>query len=328
MAMAQGLLEDYGDDIEGLLENYEIRAWIGEGQYGRVYEGLRKETGERVALKKIALEEDEGVPATAIREVASLKSLQHSNIVRLLDVVCNQSRTSLTFVFEYMEGDLRQYVKAKNPLPADTLRSMFFQILLGVSFSHAQRVIHRDLKPQNILIRNQTPKIADFGLARAVTTPHMPFTREVVTLWYRAPEILLGSSRYSTPVDMWSCGCILAEMATGSALFNGDSEFGTLMRIFELCGTPSDENFPGVTELPHFNRNFPQWKRPKFETVLASGPNLTEPGLALLQSLLTYPTTERITPRKACRHTYFSGLDISGYDTGHLQSIDVHLGLA
>jgi serine/threonine protein kinase len=326
MALEQGLNEEYGEDVAGLLQDYEIRNWIGEGQYGLVYEGVARATGERVALKRIALDEEEGVPATAIREVASLKSLTHANIVRLLDVLCNPTRSSLTFVFEFMEGDLRQFVKAKQPLEADTIRRIFFQILLGVSFSHAQRVIHRDLKPQNILIRDGVPKIADFGLARAVTTPHMPFTREVVTLWYRAPEILLGSSRYSTPVDMWSCGCILAEMATGQALFNGDSEFGTLMRIFELCGTPTDDNFPGVSELPHFSKSFPQWKSPKFDQVLVAGPNLTERGLLLLQGLLAYPSTDRTTPRKACRHSYFQGLDLAEFDTGHLQSIDVHIG--
>lgn len=314
------LRDDYGDDVGELLDKYEIRALIGEGQYGRVYEGVSRRTGDRVALKKILLDDDDGVPATAIREVASLKALNHSNIVRLLDVDCNSSRTALTFVFEFMDGDLRQYVKQFAPLKEDVIRTMFFQILLGVTYSHAQRVIHRDLKPQNVLIRGTTPKIADFGLARTVTTPHMPFTREVVTLWYRAPEILLGSSRYSTPVDMWSCGCILAEMAVGTAIFNGDSEFGTLMHIFELCGTPCEETFPGVSELPHFTPNFPKWRTPKFETILEAGTQLTEPGLDLIKGLLRYPTAERFTPRRACRHDYFSTLNYADYDTGFLES--------
>jgi serine/threonine protein kinase len=320
MTIGTELREEYGEDMAGLLAKYDITTCIGEGQYGRVFEGLQRSSGERVALKKIALDEDEGVPATAIREVASLKALKHDNIVRLLDVDCNPSRTALTFVFEFMDGDLRQYVKQYHPLPADGIRAMFYQIILGVSYSHAQRVIHRDLKPQNILIKGSTPKIADFGLARAVTTPHMPFTREVVTLWYRAPEILLGSARYSTPVDLWSCGCILAEMAIGQALFNGDSEFGTLMRIFEICGTPTEETFPGVGDLPHFSPNFPKWTKPRFQSLLQLGPSITAEGLELLKGLLVYPAAERLTPRKVCRHEYFSSLNPADFDTGFLES--------
>merc|ERR1719223_283861 len=133
-------------------------------------------------------------------------------------------------------------------------------MIAGLNFCHARRIIHRDLKPQNLLIdRNGTLKLADFGLARAFGIPVRTYTHEVVTLWYRAPEILLGSKHYSTPVDLWSVGCIFAEMITNRPLFPGDSEIDELFRIFRVCGTPNEELWPGVSSLPDYKPTFPNW---------------------------------------------------------------------
>merc|ERR1719247_2611472 len=133
-------------------------------------------------------------------------------------------------------------------------------------------MLHRDLKPQNLLVdrRGDTLKLADFGLARAFNVPIRPYTHEVVTLWYRAPEVLLGEERYATPMDIWSLGCILAEMATGQALFPGDSEIDTIFRIFRLLGTPSDEVWPGVTTLRDYKQHFPQWRDSNMAEVRAA----------------------------------------------------------
>ncbi|XP_071066916.1 cyclin-dependent kinase 3 isoform X2 [Dasypus novemcinctus] len=157
--------------------------------------------------------ETEGVPSTAIREISLLKELNHPNIVRLLDVV--HSDKKLYLVFEFLSQDLKKYMDstAASELPRHLVKSYLFQLLQGVNFCHSHRVIHRDLKPQNLLINELGAiKLADFGLARAFGVPLRTYTHEVVTLWYRAPEILLGSKFYSTAVDVWSIGCIFAEM--------------------------------------------------------------------------------------------------------------------
>ncbi|XP_041117296.1 cyclin-dependent kinase 2-like [Polyodon spathula] len=187
---------------------------IGEGTYGVVYKAKNKLTGQAVALKKIRLDpETEGVPSTAIREISLLKELNHPNIVKLLDVVHTEKK--LYLVFEYLDQDLKKYMDSSQPvgMPLPLVKSYLLQLLQGISFCHSHRVIHRDLKPQNLLInRAGAIKLADFGLARAFGVPLRTYTHEVVTLWYRAPEILLGCKYYSTAVDIWSIGCIFAEM--------------------------------------------------------------------------------------------------------------------
>ncbi len=152
--------------------------------------------------------EDEGVPSTAIREISLLKELNHANIVNLLDIVHEQNQ--LYLVFEYLEQDLKRYMDYSGfpRLDPSLVKSYIRQILTGIAYCHSHRVLHRDLKPQNLLInRKGCIKLADFGLARAFGVPVRTYTHEVITLWYRAPEILLGARQYSTPVDIWSIAC-------------------------------------------------------------------------------------------------------------------------
>uniref|UniRef100_A0A8C6SZB3 Cyclin-dependent kinase 1 n=1 Tax=Neogobius melanostomus TaxID=47308 RepID=A0A8C6SZB3_9GOBI len=217
------------------MEDYLKIEKIGEGTYGVVYKGRHKATGQVVAMKKIRLEsEDEGVPSTAVREVSLLQELKHPNVVRLLDVLMQESR--LYLIFEFLSMDLKKYldsIPSGQYMDRMLVKSYLYQILEGIYFCHCRRVLHRDLKPQNLLIDNKgVIKLADFGLARAFGVPVRVYTHEVVTLWYRAPEVLLGSPRYSTPVDVWSTGTIFAELATKKALFHGDSEIDQLFRIF------------------------------------------------------------------------------------------------
>ncbi|XP_054393351.1 cyclin-dependent kinase 3 isoform X3 [Pongo abelii] len=278
---------------------------IGEGTYGVVYKAKNRETGQLVALKKIRLDlEMEGVPSTAIREISLLKELKHPNIVRLLDVVHNERK--LYLVFEFLSQDLKKYMDSTpgSELPLHLIKSYLFQLLQGVSFCHSHRVIHRDLKPQNLLINELGAiKLADFGLARAFGVPLRTYTHEVVTLWYRAPEILLGSKFYTTAVDIWSIGCIFAEMVTRKALFPGDSEIDQLFRIFRMLGTPSEDTWPGVTQLPDYKGSFPKWTRKELEEIV---PNLEPEGRDLLMQLLQYDPCQRITAKTALAHPYFS----------------------
>ncbi|GMQ03497.1 hypothetical protein CsSME_00049274 [Camellia sinensis var. sinensis] len=244
------------------MDQYEKVEKIGEGTYGVVYKARDRVTNETIALKKIRLEqEDEGVPSTAIREISLLKEMQHGNIVRLQDVVHSEKR--LYLVFEYLDLDLKKHMDSCPEFSKDPrlIKMFLYQILRGIAYCHSHRVLHRDLKPQNLLIDRRTNalKLADFGLARAFGIPVRTFTHEVVTLWYRAPEILLGSRHYSTPVDVWSVGCIFAEMVNQRPLFPGDSEIDELFKIFRVLGTPNEDTWPGVTSLPDFKSAFPKW---------------------------------------------------------------------
>ncbi|XP_058888440.1 cyclin-dependent kinase 2-like isoform X1 [Acipenser ruthenus] len=306
---------------------------IGEGTYGVVYKAKNKLTGQAVALKKIRLDaETEGVPSTAIREISLLKELNHPNIVKLLDVVHTEKK--LYLVFEYLDQDLKKYMDSSQPvgMPLPLVKSYLFQLLQGVSFCHSHRVIHRDLKPQNLLINLAGAiKLADFGLARAFGVPLRTYTHEVVTLWYRAPEILLGCKYYSTAVDIWSIGCIFAEMVglteggraprrgahsvapcshdcltssqvTRRPLFPGDSEIDQLFRIFRMMGTPSEAVWPGVTQLPDYKARFPCWGR---QDINKMAPQLDPIGQDLLLQLLQYDPSRRISAKAAISHEYF-----------------------
>lgn len=205
--------------------------------------------------------ESEGVPSTAIREIALLRELNHPNVVRLLDVI--HSDKNLYLVFEYLNQDLKKLLDDSNGgLEPSLVKSYLWQLLQGIAHCHTQRVLHRDLKPQNLLIDDAgNIKLADFGLARSISLPIRGYTHEVVTLWYRAPEILLGSSVYGPAVDIWAIGCIFAEMCSKKALFPGDSEIDQLFRIFRTLGTPNESIWPGVSSLPDFKISFPQWLR-------------------------------------------------------------------
>ncbi|KAL1780238.1 cyclin-dependent kinase 3 isoform X1 [Sigmodon hispidus] len=279
---------------------------IGEGTYGVVYKAKNKETGQFVALKKIRLDaETEGVPSTAIREISLLKELKHPNIVKLLDVLHREKK--LYLVFEFLTQDLKKHMDSTPTpeLPLHVVKSYLSQLLQGLNYCHCHRVIHRDLKPQNLLINEfGAIKLADFGLARAFGVPMRTYTHEVVTLWYRAPEILLGSKFYSTAVDVWSIGCIFAEMVTGKPLFPGDSEIDQLFRIFRTLGTPSEATWPGVSQLPDFKNSFPKWTRKGPEEIVPSlGPEGKD---LLLSQLLQYDPSQRISAKTALAHPYFS----------------------
>ena len=190
---------------------YETIEILGHGAYGRVYKARDIENNTYIAMKKMNIDlEREGVPTTTLREVALLKELSHPYIVKLFDVVVTEKK--LFLIFEFLEKDLRKALD-EAPLSAEQIRKIMSQILEALVFCHSRRFMHRDLKPENILIDNEfNIKLADFGLARAYQIPGKPYTNEVQTLWYRAPEVLLGCEQYSVSIDVWSLGCILAEL--------------------------------------------------------------------------------------------------------------------
>jgi len=286
---------------------YDMLEILGEGTYGKVRKARCRQSGEFRALKQMKISNrDEGVPSTAIREIAILKELTHENVVGLIDVFCKPGE--LVLVFELLDSDLKKHMKALNgKLSVSQVRNFSRQLLSGIEFCHAHRVIHRDLKPQNLLIdSNMRLKIADFGLARAFILPMPQYTHEVITVWYRPLEILLGSKLYSLPVDIWGVGCIMAEMATGAPLFAGDSEIDTAFKIFQKLGTPTEATWPGVSELPDFKPTFPKWQSKGWANIRNTLPQVGASGVDLLDKLMRYNPGARISARSALHHAYFA----------------------
>lgn len=292
-------------------ERYQrIEKAVGEGTYGVVYKAKDRMTGEVVALKKIRLEvEDDGIPSTTLREISVLRQLRHENIVELKDIV--QANGRLSLVFEFVDKDLKRYMEACNgPLDPQLIKSYTLQMLRGLDYCHTRGIMHRDLKPQNILVNREGQlKIADFGLARAFVPPIRAFTHEVVTLWYRPPEILLGQKVYALPVDMWAVGTILAEMVTKKPLFPGDCEIDEVFKIFRVLGTPDEHAWPGVTELRDWNNEFPQWVPMNLSRVV---PGLCDAGYQLMESFLALDPKNRMTAREALSHPYFDDISADG----------------
>ncbi|CCH62625.1 hypothetical protein TBLA_0H03440 [Henningerozyma blattae CBS 6284] len=293
--------------MSGELANYKRLEKVGEGTYGVVYKALDLRNGQRiVALKKIRLEsEDEGVPSTAIREISLLKELKDDNIVKLYDIV-HADAHKLYLVFEFLDLDLKRYMES---IPKDQslgdkiIKKFMMQLCKGIAYCHSHRILHRDLKPQNLLInRDGNLKLGDFGLARAFGVPLRAYTHEIVTLWYRSPEVLLGGKQYSTGVDIWSIGCIFAEMCNRKPIFSGDSEIDQIFKIFRILGTPNESIWPDIVYLPDFKPSFPKWHRKDLAQIV---PSLDSHGIDLLDKLLAYDPINRISARRAVIHPYF-----------------------
>ncbi|KAL8599779.1 hypothetical protein ACOMHN_040489 [Nucella lapillus] len=290
-------------------QKYEEVAVIGNGAYGTVYKARDlKKQGEFVAMKRIRLNNtEEGMPMMAIREISMLKQLEkyeHPNVVKLLDVSHNtitDREIRLNLVFEYMEHDLASYL-AKLPAPGlgpDRIRDLMSQFLNGVDFLHSNRIVHRDLKPQNLLIsKDGRLKLADFGLAR-IYSFHMALTTVVVTLWYRSPEVLM-QAEYGTSVDMWSCGCIFAELFTRRALFKGTSEFDQLKKIFEVIGLPPKGDWPDRVSV---HRN--SFRQTPPLTLHSLVPEMGPLAKDLMERMLVFKPGRRISSHQALMHPYF-----------------------
>ena len=283
-------------------DRYEPTEMVGHGAYGKVYKARDKDTNTFIAMKKMNINlEREGVPTTTLREVTLLKELNHPNIVRLFDVIVTEKQ--LYLIFEYIERDLRKVLDA-NCLTSGQIRKIMLQILEALNYCHSRRFMHRDLKPENILVDDDfNIKLADFGLARAYQIPGKVYTSEVQTLWYRAPEILLGCSQYSVSVDLWSVGCIFAEMVRNRPLFTQNNALNQLKCIFEALGTIGESDWEGVTRLKNFPSNDPA--RPGLQLELVF-PGLDEVALDLMRQFLMINPNKRISARAALTHQYFN----------------------
>ncbi|KAJ7065207.1 kinase-like domain-containing protein [Mycena amicta] len=278
---------------------------IGEGTYAVVYRGAEASTSRKVAIKKIkvGLFKD-GLDMSAIREVKYLRELKHQNIIELLDVF--SSKTNLNLVLEFLESDLERVIKDRSLvfLPAD-IKSWMAMTFRGLEFCHRNWILHRDLKPNNLLIAADGQlKIADFGLARDFADPGYKMTCQVITRWYRPPELLFGSRYYSTAVDIWSVGCIFAELMLRTPYLAGESDMDQLKTIFRALGSPTEQDWPGHTKLPDYVPIGQFVRAPLRDLFTAASVD----ALNLLTQCLLYEPRKRITAVDALNHAYFFAL--------------------
>ncbi|KAI9282498.1 kinase-like domain-containing protein [Umbelopsis sp. AD052] len=294
----------YGDCRD--VDDFKKLNRVGEGTYGVVYRVNDTKTGRICALKRIRMEgETDGLPLSSLREIMILKRMRNRNIVNVTDVAVGPQLESIFLVMEYCEQDMGTLMDAvPTPYTPSEVKCLMLQLLEGLNYCHKNYIIHRDLKLSNLLLtREGILKIADFGLARTLSLPSKPMTPKVVTLWYRAPELLYGDAHYTTAVDMWSVGCIFGELMKHKPLLPGNTEQKEIELIVNLIGSPSDAIWPGYSKLPFAKTlNIP---KQDFNNLKLEFPRATEHTLSLLSGLLTYNPKARLNVKQALRHPYF-----------------------
>ncbi|GAB1216190.1 cyclin-dependent protein kinase [Aspergillus terreus] len=331
-------------------DKYRIVGFISSGTYGRVYKAIGKNGEKReFAIKKFKPDKEgeiiqyTGLSQSAIREMSLCSELDHPNVVQLEEIILEDK--CIFMVFEYTEHDLLQIIHhhtqpQRHAIPAPMVRSILFQLLNGLLYLHTNWVLHRDLKPANILVTSSGAiRVGDLGLARLFYKPlNSLFSGDkvVVTIWYRAPELLMGSRHYTPAVDLWAVGCIFAELLSLRPIFKGEEakmdskktvpfQRNQMMKIIEIMGLPTKEIWPGITSMPefsqlqslamsrapHFNRssNLENWyqsclKNGGYSANSSAGTPGAD-GFDLLSRLLEYDPTKRITAREALEHPYF-----------------------
>lgn len=322
------------------VEAYEKIGRIGEGTYGRaegermasracaptrrppsaivatpsysfriVYKARHRMTGEIVALKRVRVEDArDGLPVTAARELRVLATCRHPNVVALRGVAVGARVDSVFLAFECCEHDLARLVdELGRPFATSEVKCLLAQLLRALVHLHDRWVVHRDVKLSNLLLRDDgSLKLCDFGLARYFRAYRVAYTPGVVTLWYRAPEILLGDDAYTEAIDLWAVGCVLGELLLGGPLFPGQTVPETLGRIAVLLGDIDPATWPGAASLPG-GRTLPPPRSPpaRVEDVGRVFPGLSREGCDLLLGLLAYDPDRRLTAREALRHPWF-----------------------
>lgn len=310
-------LPEYFPAIQGCrsVEEFQCLNRIEEGTYGVVYRAKDKRTDEIVALKRLKMEkEKEGFPITSLREINTLLKGQHPNIVTVREIVVGSNMDKIFIVMDYVEHDLKSLMETMKHkkqffLPGE-VKCLLQQLLRAVAHLHDNWILHRDLKTSNLLLSHKgILKVGDFGLAREYGSPLKHYTPIVVTLWYRAPELLLCCKEYSTPIDVWSVGCIFAEFLSFQPLFPGKSEVDQLNRIFKDLGTPNEKIWPGYSELPAVQKmTFTEYPVSNLRKKFCK--HTSELGLSLLQGLLTYDPKQRLSAEAALKSTFFKELPL------------------
>lgn len=291
------------------LENYEILEEIGRGEYGSVRRVYDKQRDKFFAMKIVATPDSKGVPPSILKEIGILREIEHENIVTLHDVIFYPKK--IFVIYELAKQDLRAKLAAPHKLSLDKIRSLMFQIFTGLTELHRQKILHRDLKPANILLFDApkngffVAKLADFGLSKACGVPARELSSEVVTLWYRAPELLLGSRNYNDRIDVWSAGCVLAELIMAKPMFPGKDVESQLEKILEKIDFLSQEKeCETLQKLERFFAMKELASKVKCEGFSCLGLH-NEKCLALLKDCLELDPQRRPTAKQASEHPWF-----------------------
>lgn len=284
------------------MDRYKLQKAIGDGTYGAVLKATNKKTGEVVAIKKMKKKYYSWDECIKLREVRALKKLNHPNIVKLKEVI--RENDELFFVFEYMEQNVYQLIKDRTKmLPESRIRNVMYQVFLSLAYMHKFGFFHRDMKPENLLITNDVCKLADFGLARDIRSKP-PYTDYVSTRWYRAPEVLLRSLNYNSPIDIWACGAIMAELYTSRPLFPGANEIDEMHKICSVLGVPTEQTWPeGLKLASAMNFKFTRFVQTPLAQLV---PNACPEAISLMAELLAWDPKRRPTAEKALQHPYFA----------------------
>ncbi|KAF3447888.1 hypothetical protein FNV43_RR08595 [Rhamnella rubrinervis] len=283
------------------MERYKLIKEVGDGTFGSVWRAINKQTGEVVAIKKMKKKYFSWEECVNLREVKSLRKMNHPNIVKLKEVI--RENDILFFVFEYMECNLYQLMKDRERLFSEAeIRNWCFQVFQGLAYMHQRGYFHRDLKPENLLVTKELIKIADFGLAREICS-QPPYTEYVSTRWYRAPEVLLQSCLYNSKVDMWAMGAIMAELFTLRPLFPGASEADEIYKICSVIGSPTKESWAeGLHLARDINYQFPQSSGVHLSALIQSA---SDDAISLIASLCAWDPNKRPTAAEALQHPFF-----------------------
>ena len=293
-----------------LFENvaYERICQVGEGTYGKVYKARCMQSNDLVALKRIRMEMDkEGFPLTAMRECRLMQRVHHRNVLSLLDII--YSKAYIYMVFDYLEYDLNGILAhPDHQYAAPHVKCLLRQMLSGADYLHRRGILHRDIKGSNILIsRRGLLKLADFGLARLYSHQRQDCTNRVITMWYRPPELLLGATSYGPEVDVWGIGCLFVEMFTKRPLFPGADEISQLNAIYKLCGTPTPDDWPTITQLPWYSLvKLKKAMYPRLLRDFVSDTIGSDEGFRLLEGMLSLNPERRFTADQALQSRYFS----------------------
>ena len=284
---------------------------VGEGTYANVYLGhLASNPSSLVAIKKIKVQADykEGLAPDAVRELKFLQELSHPNIISLLSVYSSKDQ-NLNLVLEYLPlGDLEEMIKDHDIVyGTGDMKAWMGMLCRAVYFCHANFVLHRDIKPNNLLIASDgSLKLADFGLARSYSNPQRPMTTNVITTWYRPPELFFGAKFYAGAVDVWSVGMVFAELILRTPYVWANSEIEQIAKICETLGTPTEENWPGVTKLPKYIVHEPARPLIGREEWMARLGSVGSDGVDLVCEMLTLDPRRRISAEGALRHKWWS----------------------